>query len=65
MAVSLRGYVKHTAHSRQVSEYPGKTEHYRMCLNIIANAEGEERPGIKTYLETGSRRESSETWTVI
>ena len=26
-----------------------------MCLGIIANAPGEERPGIKTFLETGTR----------
>lgn len=42
----------------QVGEYPGKTEHYRMCLDIIANAQGEERPGIKSFIETGSRRAS-------
>ncbi|OCF36740.1 hypothetical protein I316_01336 [Kwoniella heveanensis BCC8398] len=38
-----------------VSEYPGKADHYRNCLSIIANAPGQERPGIKTFLETGSR----------
>lgn len=38
-----------------VNEYPGKVEHYRMCLSIIANAPGEERPGIKTFLETGNK----------
>mgnify|MGYP002718859675 CR=1 FL=1 len=26
-----------------------------MCLDIIANAPGRERPGIKTFLETGSK----------
>ncbi|WVF71581.1 hypothetical protein IAT40_006389 [Kwoniella sp. CBS 6097] len=38
-----------------VSEYPGKADHYRSCLSIIANAPNQERPGIKTFLETGSR----------
>jgi len=38
-----------------VGEFPGKIEHYRMCLDIIANANGEERPALKTYLETGSK----------
>ncbi len=28
-----------------------------MCLDIIANAVDAERPGIKTYIETGARRD--------
>lgn len=35
-------------------EYPGKTEHYRTCLSVIADAPGYERPGIKQFLETGT-----------
>ncbi|OCF60484.1 hypothetical protein L486_00117 [Kwoniella mangroviensis CBS 10435] len=38
-----------------VNEYPGKADHYRKCLSIIADAPGQERPGIKTFLQTGSR----------
>jgi hypothetical protein len=38
-----------------VNEYPGKADHYRMCLQIIADAPGEERPAIKTFLETGKK----------
>ncbi|WVW83772.1 hypothetical protein I302_105793 [Kwoniella bestiolae CBS 10118] len=38
-----------------VNEYPGKADHYRNCLSIIADAPGRERPGIKTFLQTGSR----------
>ncbi len=41
----------------QVADYPGKTEHYKMCMDIIANAPGRERPSIKRFLETGSRGE--------
>jgi ubiquitin carboxyl-terminal hydrolase 25/28 len=33
-----------------VNDYPGKTDHYRLCLTLIADAEGEERPGIKKFL---------------
>ena len=36
-----------------VSDFPGKTDHYRNCLAIIADAPGEERPAIKSFLETG------------
>ena len=36
-----------------MNEFPSKTAHYRECLDIIANAPGQERPGIKRYLETG------------
>ncbi|WWC61766.1 uncharacterized protein I303_104351 [Kwoniella dejecticola CBS 10117] len=38
-----------------VNEYPGKAEHYKNCLSIIADAPGRERPGVKTFLQTGSR----------
>lgn len=38
-----------------VNEYPGKADHYRMCLSVIADAPGEERPGLKQFLQTGSR----------
>ncbi|WWC70309.1 uncharacterized protein I206_104259 [Kwoniella pini CBS 10737] len=38
-----------------VNEFPGKAEHYRNCLSIIAEAPGRERPGIRTFLQTGSR----------
>ncbi|WWC89454.1 uncharacterized protein L201_004378 [Kwoniella dendrophila CBS 6074] len=38
-----------------VNEYPGKADHYRNCLTIIAEAPGQERPGIKSFLQTGSR----------
>jgi hypothetical protein len=34
----------------QVADFPGKTDHYRMCLDIIANSPGEERPGLRAYL---------------
>ncbi|ORX36800.1 hypothetical protein BD324DRAFT_627205 [Kockovaella imperatae] len=36
-----------------ISDFPGKTNHYRNCLEIIASAPGEERPAIKMFLETG------------
>ena len=38
----------------QVNEYPGKTDHYRKCLEVIADAQGNERPGIKQFLGTGT-----------
>ncbi|WRT66247.1 uncharacterized protein IL334_003200 [Kwoniella shivajii] len=38
-----------------VNEYPGKADHYKNCLSVIADAPGKERPGIKSFLETGSR----------
>ncbi|ODO08058.1 hypothetical protein I350_03641 [Cryptococcus amylolentus CBS 6273] len=38
-----------------VNEYPGKADHYRICLSVIADAPGEERPGLKTFLQTGNR----------
>nr|ODN88380.1 hypothetical protein L203_02993 [Cryptococcus depauperatus CBS 7841] len=38
-----------------INEYPGKADHYRMCLSVIANAPGEERPSIKHFLVTGTR----------
>jgi ubiquitin carboxyl-terminal hydrolase 25/28 len=38
-----------------VSEYPGKMEHYRSCLEVIAKAGGDERAGLKRYLDTGSK----------
>ncbi|WVQ72603.1 hypothetical protein IAR50_002161 [Cryptococcus sp. DSM 104548] len=38
-----------------VNEYPGKADHYRMCLSVIADAPGEERPGLKSFLQTGNR----------
>lgn len=38
----------------QVNEYPGKTDHYRKCLEIIADAPDAERPGIKQFLGTGT-----------
>ena len=34
-----------------VADFPGKADHYKRCLSII----GDERPGIKTYIETGQR----------
>jgi ubiquitin carboxyl-terminal hydrolase 25/28 len=37
-----------------VSEYPGKTEHYRSCLEVIAFRPGYERLGLQRYLATGS-----------
>ena len=55
MAVSEICQSRARADCTQVSEYPGKTDHYRMCLGIIANASGEERHGIKTYLDTGTK----------
>lgn len=42
-----------------VNDYPGKAEHYRSCLEIIANS-GEARQGLKRYLETGSRGQHRE-----
>ncbi|EIW70776.1 hypothetical protein TREMEDRAFT_68214 [Tremella mesenterica DSM 1558] len=38
-----------------VAEFPGKADHYRKCLEVIASAPGEERPSIRTFLETGSK----------
>lgn len=38
-----------------INEYPGKLDHYRSCLEIIAKAGGDERQGLKRYLETGSK----------
>jgi ubiquitin carboxyl-terminal hydrolase 25/28 len=38
-----------------VSEYPGKMDHYRSCLEVIAKAGGDERAGLKRYLDTGSK----------
>lgn len=38
----------------KVNEYPGKIDHYRLCLKIIAEAAGAERPAIKSFLETGT-----------
>ena len=38
-----------------VADFPGKMEHYRNCLRLIANAPGAERPGIQTFLETGKQ----------
>ncbi|KAK8864283.1 hypothetical protein IAR55_001529 [Kwoniella newhampshirensis] len=38
-----------------VNEYPGKADHYKLCLSIIADAPGEQRPGLQTFLQTGSR----------
>jgi hypothetical protein len=38
----------------QIADYPGKKDHYRKCLSIIAAAPGEERPGIQTFLDTGA-----------
>lgn len=42
-----------------VNDYPGKAEHYRSCLEIIANS-GEARQGLKRYLETGSKGQHHE-----
>ena len=44
-----------------ISEYPGKTGHYRMCLEIIANAVGEERPALANFLNTGAKRKPFRT----
>ena len=43
-----------------VIDYPGKAEHYRSCLEIIANS-GEARQGLRRYLETGSKGQQHET----
>jgi ubiquitin carboxyl-terminal hydrolase 25/28 len=39
----------------QVADFPGKADHYKMCLGIIASAQGEERPGLQNFIQTGSR----------
>ena len=38
-----------------VADFPGKLEHYRKCLDLIANAPGAERPRIGLFLETGKQ----------
>jgi ubiquitin carboxyl-terminal hydrolase 25/28 len=43
-----------------VNDYPGKADHYRSCLEIIAKAGGDERQSLRRYLETGSKGEHSE-----
>jgi len=40
-----------------VNEYPGKMDHYRSCLEIIAKSGGDERQGLRRYLQTGSKGE--------
>lgn len=47
-----------------VNEYPGKADHYRMCLSVIADAPGEERPGLKQFLQTGSRGKLRGTYSI-
>lgn len=47
-----------------VNEYPGKADHYRMCLSVIADAPGEERPGLKQFLQTGSRGKLRATYSI-
>lgn len=47
-----------------VNEYPGKADHYRMCLSVIADAPGEERPGLKQFLQTGSRGKLHATYSI-
>ncbi|ORY34116.1 hypothetical protein BCR39DRAFT_518545 [Naematelia encephala] len=42
-----------------VAEFPGKADHYRTCLQVIADAPGAERPGLKTFLQTGSREDQA------
>ncbi|KAK4683835.1 hypothetical protein P7C73_g6382, partial [Tremellales sp. Uapishka_1] len=42
-----------------VEDYPGKKDHYRMCLDIIANDPQNERRAIKTFLETGTKGEDA------
>lgn len=37
-----------------VNEYPGKAEHYRTCLEVIAFRPGFERTGLQLYLSSGS-----------
>ncbi|WVQ82427.1 hypothetical protein IAT38_004555 [Cryptococcus sp. DSM 104549] len=39
-----------------VNEYPGKADHYRKCLATIADAPGQERPGLQSFLRTGTRQ---------
>lgn len=43
----------------KVADFPGKADHYKMCLGIIAGAQGEERPGLQSFVQTGSRGECS------
>nr|KIR50274.1 ubiquitin carboxyl-terminal hydrolase 25/28 [Cryptococcus bacillisporus CA1280] len=47
-----------------VNEYPRKADHYRMCLSVIADAPGEERPGLKQFLQTGSRGKLHATYSI-
>lgn len=42
----------------QVNEYPGRAEHYKSCLEIIAKQDDVDRSALRRYLETGSQGES-------
>lgn len=38
-----------------MNEYPGKAEHYRSCLEIIAKEADGDRSTLTRYLDTGSK----------
>ena len=49
------GKIRRLTDLTQVNDYPGRAEHYRSCLEIIAKQDDVDRSGLKRYLETGSQ----------